>query len=274
MTKGGLLTTSPNRSPATGSSIEPARTSQSASSRAALNRAKASARSDRSVTTTSSACPSRCSACTPHPVPRSRARSTCGRGVHDARVVEAPPMPSTWFSRSGRRVATSPRSEATHQSTPSEAYGRRSHRATTASPSGSTRPERDGSVDAEGGQRGRGLGDVDRVAEGEQPHQGRARRARGGGHPLGGQRLVAVEGGGGQRAEQLGDARDGVARGDEVGAQGGDEGGVDAGRVRGHRGRAYAVGPRALTHLAPGAAHRSRSTRATSSGREVMPRRA
>ncbi len=140
MTNGGLLTTSPNRSPATGSSIEPARTSQSASSRAALNRANASARSDRSVTTTSSACPSRCSAWTPHPVPRSRARSTCGRGVHDARVVEAPPMPSTWFSRRGRRVATSPRSEATHQSTPSEAYGRRSHRATTASPSGSTRP--------------------------------------------------------------------------------------------------------------------------------------
>ncbi|MDF3044442.1 MAG: hypothetical protein K0R30_670 [Ornithinibacter sp.] len=39
MTNGGLLTTRPNRSPATGSSIEPARTSHSASSRAAVKRA-------------------------------------------------------------------------------------------------------------------------------------------------------------------------------------------------------------------------------------------
>ncbi len=39
MTNGGLLTTRPKRSPATGSSIEPARTSHSASSRAAVKRA-------------------------------------------------------------------------------------------------------------------------------------------------------------------------------------------------------------------------------------------
>ena len=115
MTKGGLLTISPNRCPATGSSIEPSTTSQSSPLSSALNRANASARVEMSVTVTCPACQPRCRACTPHPVPRSSARSTAGRGVHEASVVEAPPMPRTWSSRSGARVASSVRSEATHQ---------------------------------------------------------------------------------------------------------------------------------------------------------------
>ncbi|MDF3044441.1 MAG: hypothetical protein K0R30_669 [Ornithinibacter sp.] len=92
------------------------------------------------MTTTSSAWVSRCSAWTPEPVPTSRARSTWGLGVHEASVVDAPPTPSTCSGRSGEPVASSPRSEATHQSTSSAAYGRTSHSATTASPSGATRP--------------------------------------------------------------------------------------------------------------------------------------
>ena len=91
------------------------------------------------------------------------------------------------------------------------------------------------------GSAARGLRDVDRVAEGEQPHEGRAGRVRGCRDPLGGQRLLAVERRRGHRAEQLGDAGDGEPGGGEVGAQGGDEGRVDAGRGGGHRGRAYAV---------------------------------
>ena len=83
-------------------------------------------------------------------------------------------MPSTWSSRRGCPVASSPRSEATHQSTPSAAYGRRSHRATTPSPSGRDEPERHGPLDAQARQGRRGLGDVDGVAEREQPDQGGA----------------------------------------------------------------------------------------------------
>ena len=56
MTKGGLLTMSPNRCPATGSSIEPSTTSQSRPLSSALNRANSSARVEMSVTVTCRAC--------------------------------------------------------------------------------------------------------------------------------------------------------------------------------------------------------------------------
>jgi len=58
-------------------------------------------------------------------------------------------------------------------------------------------------VDAEGGQCRSGLGDVDGVAQREQPHQGGAGGRGGRRHPLRGQRLVTVEGGERHRAEQL-----------------------------------------------------------------------
>ena len=76
MTNGGLLTTRSNRSLATGSSRFPARRSTGTSASAVVKRAKARARSERSVATTVPLCPARCRACTPQPVPRSRARPT------------------------------------------------------------------------------------------------------------------------------------------------------------------------------------------------------
>ena len=241
MTNGGLLTTSPNRSPATGSSIDPERTSHSASSRAALKRAKARARS-RQVGDDDLV-----------GVGLEVQGLHAAAGAEVERAVDVRPGGPR---RQGRRGATDAEHVVLAQRAPGrdltevggdppvDAVG--GVRAQVAQrddgiPLGLDQAELHRAVDAEGGQRGRSLGDVDGVAEREQPHQGRARGGRGGGDPLRGQRLVAVEGGGGHRAEQLGDARDGVARGDEVGAQGGDEGGVDAGRVRGHRGRAYAV---------------------------------
>ena len=48
------------------------------------------------------ACVDRCSACTPQPVPRSSAVPTGRRMVAPARVVDAPPTPSTWSACSGR----------------------------------------------------------------------------------------------------------------------------------------------------------------------------
>ena len=57
--------------------------------------AKRSARGDRSVAVTCSACVDRCSACTPQPVPRSSARPTGVRMTESASVVDALPMPST-----------------------------------------------------------------------------------------------------------------------------------------------------------------------------------
>ena len=100
MTNGGLLTTRSNRSSATGSSIDPSRSSSVTPASAALNRANASARREMSVPTTRRECRDACSAWIPHPVPRS---STCSRGsrtVTCASVVDAPPTPSTWSVRS------------------------------------------------------------------------------------------------------------------------------------------------------------------------------
>ena len=99
MTNGGLLTTRSKRSPSTGSSRLPRRSSMSSPLSAALNRAKRSARSDRSVPTTVSQWVARCRLCTPLPTPRSRARRTARRMVHSARVVEALPMPRTCVLR-------------------------------------------------------------------------------------------------------------------------------------------------------------------------------
>ncbi len=121
MTNGGLLTTRSNRSPATGSSIEPSRVSTTPSEglrlSAALNRVKARARSSTSVATTTRVCRAACSAWIPHPVPRSSTRSTGRRIVSWARVRDAPPIPSTCpAGRTAPPRATSDGSEAIHQS--------------------------------------------------------------------------------------------------------------------------------------------------------------
>ena len=147
-------------------------------------------------------------------------------------------MPRTWSSRSGPPVASSPRSEATHQSRASAAYGPQVAAGDDAVTLGDDEAQRDGALDTQRRQGGGDLGQVDGVAEREEPDERRARGVRGRGDPLRGQGLLAVEGGGRHRAEQLGDAGDGEAGGDEVGAQGADEVGVDAGRGVGHRGRA------------------------------------
>ena len=69
---------------------------------------------------------------------------------------------------------------------------------------------------------------------------------------LGGKGLLAVERRRGHRSEQLGDAGDGEPGPGEVGAQGGQEVRVDAGRGGAHRGRAYAVRSRRRHAAGPG----------------------
>ena len=49
----------------------------------------------RGLAVTVAACLDRCRACTPHPVPMSRAAPTGRRTVSCASVVDAPPTPST-----------------------------------------------------------------------------------------------------------------------------------------------------------------------------------
>ena len=71
----------------------------------------------------------------PQPQPRSTAVATGARGVREARVRPAPPMPRTCSGASSRPVVSSPRSEATHQRTsPASSvvsWGRRSTAART-----------------------------------------------------------------------------------------------------------------------------------------------
>ena len=50
----------------------------------------------------------------PHPVPMSRAVPTGRRGVHEARVSEAPPAPRTWPVGRAARRTDSPKSETSH----------------------------------------------------------------------------------------------------------------------------------------------------------------
>ena len=97
ITNGGLVVIRSNVSSRTGSKNQPGRTSMfGASLRAALNSAAHTARALMSVATTASAWVARCSAWTPHPVPRSRARETGSRSVSWASEVAAGLMPSTW----------------------------------------------------------------------------------------------------------------------------------------------------------------------------------
>ena len=98
ITNGGFDTTRSKSSPSTGSSKEPSRRSHAAGGalRRRLKSAKERARREMSVATTSRAWTEACSAWIPEPVPRSRTRPTGVRIVTDAKVVVAPPMPSTW----------------------------------------------------------------------------------------------------------------------------------------------------------------------------------
>ncbi len=116
-TNGGLVTTRSKRSPATGSNRLPARTSTVTRLSAAFSRVIARARSLTSVATTSPTCSARCSAWTPQPVPRSRARPTGSRTVSWASDEEAELMPSTWSAATSMGAPSSPgvRSLTTHQ---------------------------------------------------------------------------------------------------------------------------------------------------------------
>ena len=142
MTKGGLLTTRSNASPVTGSNSEPSRRSHCWPDSAAVTAASSSARRLRSVATTEAACRPRCSAWTPHPVPRSSARATRSRGVMRASVSDAPPTPSTWSTATSpdeRPAESGPWSLTTYQSVSLSPYGRTSTTARTCAPT-STSP--------------------------------------------------------------------------------------------------------------------------------------
>ena len=154
MTNGGLDTTRSKLRPPTGCSRLPRRRSSerpangpplAAALRAALSRVTRRQRAEVSVAVTSAACVASWNACTPQPVPMSSARRTGSRGVQRASVVEAPPTPSTWSGRSGRAVCTGwVRSEASHHSSSSAAYGVSSSSGRTSSsgagPADSTSP--------------------------------------------------------------------------------------------------------------------------------------
>ena len=134
ITNGGLVAIRSNRSSATGSKREPARTSTLPTPlRAALSRVIRSARSLTSVATTTSLWSARCSAWTPQPVPRSSDRPTGSRIVSCASDVDAGLMPRTWSAPTRFGLPSRPgvRSLTTHRSTSPAAYGRRSRRATT-----------------------------------------------------------------------------------------------------------------------------------------------
>ena len=184
-----------------------------ASLRAALNSAAHTARALMSVATTASAWVARCSAWTPHPVPRSRARATGSRSVSWASEVAAGLMPSTWSSATRTFGPSRPgvRSETTHRSRSSVAYGRTSSSARTSPPEVRRKPACSSSPTSPG--RARSASSVETavwsrnsrvsVASGEpsrRPPQGR----RG---------LVAAERLVGAGAEQVGDGVVGEAGG-------------------------------------------------------------
>ena len=182
------------------------------------------------MTTTSSAWASRCRAWTPQPVPTSRARSTWGRGrprrqrrrgTTDAEHVVLAQRGAGWPAHRGRRRPTSPRRRRR------TGAGRTARR--RPSPSGARGPARRRRRRRAVGRAAAASRDVDRVAEREQPHEGRAGLVGRRRHPLGGQRLLAVERGRRHRAEQLGDPATVNPDGDEVRAQRGR-------RARGRRG--------------------------------------
>ena len=138
MTNGGLLTTRSNRSSATGSSIDPC-AQLDAPHRPGERRVEPGER-ERPPRDVGADHPAR----VPRRVQRldpaagaevEHAVALGSRTVTCASVVDAPPTPSTWSVRSACPVASSPRSDAIHQSTsppPSTAvYGRRSTRART-----------------------------------------------------------------------------------------------------------------------------------------------
>ena len=84
---------------ATGSSRSPCRRSSRTSDSAAVSPASCSARGESRWPTTWSLCRLACRACTPQPVPTSRARPTADARVSWASMVEAPPTPRTWSVR-------------------------------------------------------------------------------------------------------------------------------------------------------------------------------
>jgi hypothetical protein len=143
MTYGGFDTTRSKRSPASGSSRLPRRRSRvrpsngpprAAAFSPALKSAMARQREETSVATTSALWVARWNAWTPQPVPTSAARRTGRRGVQRARVVEAPPTPSTWSARRGRTSAAGRvRSDASHHSSSSAPYGASSSSGRTSS---------------------------------------------------------------------------------------------------------------------------------------------
>ena len=120
ITNGGLVVIRSNVSSATGSKKQPARTSMFGDvveGRVELRHPQRRA-ALMSVATTASAWVARCSAWTPHPVPRSRARPTGSRSVSWASEVAAGLMPSTWSvgDPDGRPVEAGVRSLTTQRS--------------------------------------------------------------------------------------------------------------------------------------------------------------
>ena len=97
MTNGGLATISSKRSPSTGANRSPCCTETLAMSLISIVRvAHAVARGFRSEATTRRLCADACRACTPHPVPRSKALEISRRMVAPANAIVDALTPSTW----------------------------------------------------------------------------------------------------------------------------------------------------------------------------------
>ena len=155
ITYGGLETMRSKRSPRTAENRSLSRVVTLATPLSPIvNRAKPSARRFRSVATTSPAWELAFSACTPPPVPRSRARPIGRRTVIRARSTELAPTPITWSGATlppAPSVATVGASLATRNSWPcSLSYGRMRTSPRTRSPSTATRPARSASSRARG----------------------------------------------------------------------------------------------------------------------------
>ena len=215
MTNGGLLTTRSNVSPRTGSSRSPSLRSTGTPDSAAVSPASCSARAETSVATTSRECRAACSACTPLPVPTSRVRPTGAGGVSWARVVEAPPTPSTCSAGSGPAAPSRPvpRSETTHQRSAPAAVAVR----TNVQPwvhlgaVGVEHPEVHRGIQRQGPARGLLR---HRQLQQEQPDQG-VQGVAAGGCPPGGHGLAPAQRLGGDRTEAAGHTVNGEAGRDE-----------------------------------------------------------
>ena len=223
-----------------------------------------------SVTATSSACEPRCSACTPQPGaeverpldvrPRASTRPASSRRRRcPARGPRA--AARRWPARRGRRPPTS-RRRRRRRGAGRRARRRRRPRARPARAPTAPSTPRVGSAAAASATSTASPRPNSRTSVAPASLEV-------GGHPLRRQHLLAVEGRGRQRPEQLGHPRDGVA----AATRSARRAGTSAGSTRGGFG---VIEDERMPWRSPPAAatHRSPWTRATSPAREVMPSRA